>query len=168
MTDPVFDPLRMLGVLDRHDVRFVMIGGLAGRLWGSPTVTNDLDVCHARDRTNLRRLAEALRELGARLRGISEDVPFLLDDRALAAGDHFTLVTDAGNLDCLGTPAGTKGYDDLARTAELMEIGDRTIQVAAIEDLIRMKLAAGRPKDRIEAEILGAVREEIESEEGER
>jgi hypothetical protein len=48
-----------------------------------------------------------------------------------------------------------------------MEIGERTVQVAAIEDLIRMKLAAGRPKDRIEAEILGAVREEIEREQSE-
>ena len=167
MTDPIFDPLKLLDVLDRHVVRFVMIGGLAGRLWGSPTVTNDLDICHARDRANLRRLAEALRETGARLRGVAEDVPFLLDDRTLAAADHFTFVTDAGNLDCLGTPAGTKGYDDLSRTAEPMEIGDRTVQVAAIEDLIRMVLAAGRPKDRIEAEILGAVREEIEREQSE-
>ncbi|MGH7587525.1 MAG: hypothetical protein ACRELU_02925 [Gemmatimonadota bacterium] len=166
MTDPVFDPLRMLDVLDRHGVRFVMIGGLAGRLWGSPTVTNDLDVCHARDRANLRRLAEALRELNARLRGVAEDVPFLLDDRTLAAGDHFTFVTDSGNLDCLGIPAGTNGYEDLAKTAERMEIAGRDVLVAAIEDLIRMKLAAGRPKDRIEAEILGAVREEIEHEEG--
>lgn len=162
MTDPIFDPLKMLDVLERHDVRFVMIGGLAGRLWGSPTVTNDLDICHARDRVNLRRLAEALRETGARLRGVAEDVPFLLDEWTLAAGDHFTFVTDAGNLDCLATPAGTNGYEDLARTAEVMEIGDHTIQVASIEDLIRMKLAAGRPRDRIEAEILGAVREEIE------
>ena len=167
MTDPPFDPLAMLDVLGRYDVRYVMIGGLAGRLWGSPTVTNDLDVCYAQERTNLRRLADALRELNARLRGVAEDVPFLLDDRTLAAGDHFTFVTDAGNLDCLGTPAGTKGYDDLSRTAEPMQIGDRTVQVAAIENLIRMKLAAGRPKDRVEAEILGAVREELEREESE-
>ena len=164
MTDPIFDPLKMLDVLKRHDVRFVMIGGLAGRLWGSPTVTNDLDICHARDRANLRGLAEALRETGARLRGVAADVPFLLDDHTLAAGDHLTFVTDAGNLDCLATPTGTSGYDDLVRTAEAMEIGDHTIQVASIEDLIRMKLAAGRPRDRIEAEILGAVREEIERE----
>lgn len=167
MTHPSFDPLEMLDVLGRHDVRYVMIGGLAGRLWGSPTVTNDLDVCHAQDRTNLRRLADALRELNARLRGLAEDVPFILDDRTLAAGDHFTFVTDAGNLDCLGTPAGTKGYDDLSRTAEPMQIGDRTVQIAAIEDLIRMKLAAGRPKDRIEVEILGAVREALDREESE-
>ncbi len=162
MSDGAFDPLKMLDVLGRHDVQFVMIGGLAGRLWGSPSVTNDMDVCYARDYANLAKLAEALQELGARLRGVVEEVPFLLDERTLAAGDHFTFVTDAGNLDCLGTPAGTKGYDDLTRTAEELEIGDHTVEVAAIEDLIRMKLASGRPRDRIEVEILGAVREEVE------
>lgn len=161
-----FDPLRMLDVLARHEVRFVMIGGLAGRLWGSPTVTNDMEVCYATDPANLTRLAAALRALRARLRGVDEDVPFLLDERTLAAGDHFTFATDAGGLDCLGTPAGTKGYDDLARTAESIEIGDHVVKVAPIEDLIRMKLATGRAKDRIEVEILGAVREEIEREGG--
>lgn len=162
MNDSAFDPLRMLDILARHEVRFVLIGGLAGRLWGSPSVTNDMDLCYARDPANLAKLAGALRELRARLRGIVEEVPFLLDERTLATGDHFTFVTDAGNLDCLGTPAGTKGYDDLARTAEEMEIGDHEVRVAPIEDLIRMKLASGRPRDRIEVEILGAVREEIE------
>lgn len=164
MSDPVFDPLALLDALGRHEVRFVLIGGLAGRLWGSPTVTGDLDICHASDAANLSRLAEALRELRARLRGVGDDVPFLLDERTLAAGDHFTFTTDAGPLDCLGTPSGTQGYQDLARTAEEMEIGGRTVKVAAIEDLIRMKLATGRAKDRIEVEVLGAVREEIEQE----
>jgi hypothetical protein len=30
--------------LQRHDVRFVIIGGIAGRLWGSPTTTSDVDI----------------------------------------------------------------------------------------------------------------------------
>lgn len=162
MTDTVFDPLRVLTLLRQHRVRFVLIGGLAGRLWGSPTVTNDIDLCYARDPENLHRLARALGELGARLRGVPGDVRFLLEAETLAAGDHFTFATDAGNVDCLGTPAGSSGYEDLARAAERMKMGDETIEVAALEDLIRMKLAAGRPKDRIEVEVLGAVREEIE------
>lgn len=162
MNGAVFDPLEVLSTLGRHRVRFVLIGGLAGRLWGSPTVTNDIDLCYARDDENLRRLAHALRELGARLRGVAEDVPFRLEAETLAAGDHFTFATDSGNVDCLGIPAGSTGYDDLVRTAERMEMEGQTIAVAAIEDLIRMKLAAGRPKDRIEVEVLGAVREERE------
>ena len=61
----MFDPIPPLEVLLKHKVRFVLIGGFAGRLWGSNTITNDLDICYARDRTNLEALAAALRELGA-------------------------------------------------------------------------------------------------------
>ncbi len=162
MMNGAFDPLRSIEVLRRHRVRFVVIGGLAGRLWGSPTLTNDLDVCYARDAANLKALAEALTDLSARLRGVAEDVPFRVDARTLEAGDHFTFVTSAGNLDVLGHPAGTGGFEDLARTAETMEIDGEPVLVAALEDLIRMKEAAGRPKDRIEVEILGAVLEETD------
>ena len=69
-------------------------------------------------------------------------------------------MTAAGNLDVLGHPAGSGGYDELAKTAVPMEISGERVLVAAIEDLIRMKRAAGRPKDRIEVEILEAVLEE--------
>lgn len=162
MTPAPFDPLRILDALRRHDVRFVLIGGFAGRLLGSPTLTNDLDLCYARDDRNLEQLAAALRELKARLRGVHEEVPFLLDARTLAAGDAFTLVTDAGNLDVFGYPSGSGGYDALRLTAEIMDIDGHPVAVAAIDDLIRMKLAAGRPKDRIEVEILSALQEEIE------
>jgi predicted nucleotidyltransferase len=156
-----FDPLRLLKALKRHDVRFVIIGGIAGRLWGSTTVTNDLDVCYARDGANLEALAEALRDLKAKLRGVDRDLPFQASARTLEMGDHFTFVTVAGNFDCLGTPAGTGGYGQLMRTATLMDIGQLTVPVAALEDLILMKRAAGRPKDMVEVEILSAVRDEI-------
>jgi hypothetical protein len=154
-----FDPLRALRTLDLHGVRFVLIGGLGARLHGSPSVTNDLDICYERSPENLERLADALSAMSATLRG-APDVPFRLDAKSLAAGDHFTFVTTAGNLDILGTPAGVGGFDDLARNAQRMELDGLTVAVASIDDLIRMKLAAGRPKDLIEVEVLGALRDE--------
>ena len=84
MAGPAFDPLTALSTLRRHGVRFVLIGGFAAAIRGAPLVTGDLDVCHARDRANLERLAAALRELGARLRGAPPEVPFVLDARTLA------------------------------------------------------------------------------------
>jgi hypothetical protein len=157
---PRFDPLEILRVLDRHGVAFVVIGGVAARVHGSPSVTVDLDVCYDRSRDNLERLAAALVELGARLRGVDEEVRFLLDARTLAAGSNFTFVTRAGPFDVLGSPAGTSGYQELAVNAERLDLGGLVVPVADLDDLIRMKLAAGRPKDRIEAEVLGALREE--------
>ncbi len=146
-----FDPLRILRTLARNDVRFVIIGGIAGRLWGSTTVTNDLDLCYARDPSNLEALAKTLRELKVKLRGA----------RDLEVGDHFTFTTIAGNLELLGNPAGSGGYEALARTGTTMDLEEVAVLVASLDDLILMKRAAGRPNDFVEIEILGAVRDEI-------
>lgn len=164
MTTPTaFDPLRALRALTEAGVRYVVIGAFAGRILGSPTVTRDLDICCDRDRANLEALSIVLRELHARLRGVDADVPFRLDAKTLAAGDAFTFVTDAGDLDVLGTPAGTSGYNDLLIDAQRIKIDNLEVLVSSIDDLIRMKRAAGRPKDLIEVEVLAALREEIDA-----
>jgi hypothetical protein len=156
-----FDPIGALLTLQRHGVRFVIIGGFAGRIWGSPTMTNDVDICYDRDPANLERLASALTELHARLRGVDDDVPFLLDAVTLAKGQNFTFSTDLGPLDVLGLPAGVKEFNELAVNAATFDLGDGVIvQVCDLDDLIRMKRATGRPKDRIELEVLSAVRDE--------
>ena len=101
--------------------------------------------------------------MNARLRGAPSNVRFRLDARSLAAGDHFTFTTDAGSLDVLGTPSGVSGYDELARNARETDLDGIDVLVASIDDLIRMKRAAARPKDLVELEILGALREELDS-----
>ena len=158
-----FDPLRLFRELNADGVRYVVIGAFAGRLLGSPTLTRDLDVCHAIDSGNLEALATVLRRLKARLRGGDRPVPFRIDARSLAVIQSLTLTTDAGDLDLLAVPAGTQGFEDLARTAEPTDIDGLTVLVASIDDLIRMKRAAGRPKDLIELEVLGALRDELDT-----
>lgn len=162
MTTEPFDPLAALAALLAHGVRFVLIGGFAGRLHGSPSITGDLDICYARDEENLERLAVALIEMGARLRGAPPDLEFVLDARTFRTGGHFTFATAAGGLDCLGSPAGVASFDELDRNAVEMNLDGLIVRVASLDDLIRMKRAAGQPKDLIEAEVLGALREEIE------
>jgi hypothetical protein len=84
-----------------------------------------------------------------------------LDAKTLRAGDAFTFTTDIGWVDLLGTPAGTDGYDDLARTADAFDLFGYRVLVASVEDLIRMKRASGRPKDLLALEELGALRHEL-------
>lgn len=157
-----FEPSHAMQVMTEHDVRFVVIGGVAGATHGSPSVTQDLDICYERSPDNIEHLVAALRSIHARLRGVDDDVRFSLDADTLAAGDHFTFVTDFGDLDCLGIPAGTLGYDDLVRNAIDVDLDGFAVSVASIDDLIRMKRAAGRPRDLAELEILGALRDELE------
>ena len=157
-----FDPIGALERLIAHDVRFVMIGGLAARLHGSPTVTDDLDVCHSLTPSNLERLAATLSEMKATLRGVNEDIPFVIDAKTLTRTTNLTLSTEFGTVDLLAHPPGGSGFDALDANAIGYGIAGMQVRVSSLEDLIRMKLASGRPKDLIEAEVLGALRDEIE------
>lgn len=155
----MFNPRPILGVLQRHEVRFVVIGGIAGSLQGSTTITHDFDICYARERDNLERLTEALKELDATLRGARELVPFQLDARTLKAGLNFTFDTKYGPFDCIGEASGNFDYEQLRRNADEMNLLETKVLVASLDDLIRMKRAAGRNKDLIEVENLSALRE---------
>lgn len=154
-----YDPKRLLGALAAGGVDAVLIGGLAGAVRGSPLVSVGAEVCHSRSARNLDALARVLADSGARLRGGDA----VLDSAALAGADTFRVDTDAGPLDCVGTPRGTTGYADIARRADVVDLGGFGFRVASLDDLIRMKRAAGHPRDRAELEVLEALREEIAS-----
>ena len=159
-----YSPRQALRALAEHGVAFIVIGGIAASAHGSSQLTFDLDICYERSRENLERLAQALQQMHATLRGAPPDLPFRLDARTLAAGDSFTFSTDHGDLDCLGTPSGTSGYDDLLRGATKIELEGVAVKMAGLDDLIRMKRAAGRAKDLYALEILGALRDELDNE----
>jgi hypothetical protein len=159
-----FDPARAFRVLNRREVRYVVIGGLASELLGAAIGTNDIDVCYERTAENMERLAAALQELHARLRvaNVDEELPFILDGRTIAAGDSFTFRTDAGDVDVLGTPSGTGGFGDLDADATSYDLGEGLIvRVVSLDDLIRMKEAARRPKDEAHLHVLAALKEMI-------
>jgi hypothetical protein len=152
----------MLEVLERHGVLYVVIGGFAAELRGSPYVTRDVDVTPARTRDNLGRLTKALKELDAKLRVPDPDYPLAiaLDGRTFDQGTTWTFVTKFGFLDVALLPDGTRGYDDLKRGATKERITDTlAISVASLADVIRSKEAAGREKDRAVLPILRQVLE---------
>jgi hypothetical protein len=145
-----FDPEKLIRVLGKHEVRYVLIGALAARLQGFPRVTADADITPARDVENLERLASALRDLGAKVftESVPEGLAFECSAQALARAEMWNLVTSAGRLDLAFAPSGTEGYDDLARNALQYEAFGMHIQAADLEDIIRSKEASDRPQDR--------------------
>ena len=142
-----FDPKPIFDVLVRHNVDFVVIGGLAGIARGSAYNTEDVDVAYGRTRENLERLGAALQELGATLRGAPPDLPFVPDAPTLQAPANFTFDTRFGKLDVLADPAGAPAYEQLREDGSDEQIWGLTVRVASLDHLIAMKEAAGRPKD---------------------
>ena len=158
-----FDAFRLLQELNKAGVRYIVIGGVAARTHGSPLITADLDICYARDDANHQALADMLQRVHARLRGVDREVPFRLDAKTIRKGDSFTFETDFGAFDILATPSGTEGYSDLVMKAVRADLDGLTVLVAGLGDLMRMKRAAGRKKDLLAIEELGALREELDT-----
>lgn len=125
---------------------------MAGISHGSSYPSYDLDVVYARDRDNIARLVLALKDIGVRLRGAPDDLPFQLDAKTVENGSNFTFATTHGDFDILGHADGMPVYDELRSAASVREILGLEIRVASIHHLIAMKRAANRPKDRMMVE----------------
>jgi len=137
----------LVRALRAADVRFILVGGFAGTVFGSPRITVDLDIVYARDAENLDRLAQALEPLAPYLRGAPRGLPFRLDVATLARGLNFTLTTTLGDLDLLGDITGGGRYEQLVEDAEPLDVFGGELLVVTLPKLIRLKRAAGRPKD---------------------
>ena len=138
-----FDPLGVLGTLDRHRVAYILVGGFARVVRGTEEVTRGIDITPSTKPDNLHKLEQALRDLGARS----------ADGREHAAddllGEPMEFHSDRGAVKIVAEPAGTRGYDDLRRAATREPLG-RGLRpsVASTEDLARMIAARGREEDR--------------------
>jgi hypothetical protein len=154
-----FQPRRVIEVLNHHGVRYVLIGGLAATLHGSPLRTGDTDVCPDSRPDNLEKLAAALRDLAARIRteGVEGGLPFSCDAAFLSRVALLNLETDAGDVDISFSPSGTSGYDDLVLHVARFDLDGIVAPVAALLDIIRSKSAANRPKDHASLPVLEAL-----------
>jgi predicted nucleotidyltransferase len=161
---PEFRPSRLLERLSAHGADFVVVGGYAAIAHGSAQITNDLDICIATDPANLEVIGSALVDLQARLRGVSDEVPFVPDAASLKSVQLLALMTSEGPLDILTAPHGSPGYSTLRRRAARVNVAGIGVLVASLEDLMSMKHAIGRPKDLItleELEVIARLRKKI-------
>jgi hypothetical protein len=149
------DAERILEELAHHRVDFVLVGGMATQAHGNTRMTNDVDLIPEPDPQNLARLATALRALEARvLNPGHEDVE--IDAAMLPRATIWQLATPHGGIDVLHEAPGAAPYDQLRERALVIALDDARIQVAGLDDLIRMKLARGRAVDRADVAALTA------------
>jgi predicted nucleotidyltransferase len=128
-------------------VEFILVGGLAATVHGSARSTFDVDVVYRRTSENIAHLVEALKPLAPYLRGAPSGLPFRFDAATLLRGLNFMLQTTLGDLDLLGEIAGGGTYGDLYPTSQQLDLFGFECRCVSLETLIRLKRAAGRPKD---------------------
>jgi hypothetical protein len=166
----VLRPGEIFATLAEHRVAYVVIGGMAAVLHGSPTATGDADICPERSPENLERLAAALRDMHARIRTSAEPEgsAFAADAVFLSRMAMVNLTTDFGDFDISFQPAGFAGYEELAKHAVEVTVGNNAVNVASLADVIRSKETADRPKDHATLPVLRALQDEIEARERKR
>lgn len=148
MTTPDARHRALLSVLAAHDVRFVLVGGVALQLHGYTAATRDVDITIATDAANTRRLDAALAALNAR--------PYLAGTRGTAY--H----TDHGQLEVMRLTDGVGDYTAWAQHATTTQLTDGLrVQIGSASDLLLAKENAGRSKDldvlpRARAELLAS------------
>jgi predicted nucleotidyltransferase len=164
--DTLFDPRRILITLADHGVDFVVVGGVAVQAHGHGRGTRDLDVVPRPDLVNTSRLGEALAALGARLLRAGRPVD-VTDPQLLKRAPLVPLMTEYGRLDLLNAEVmngAPRSYEELRERAFEARIDDRAIPIAGLDDLIRMKRAAGRDVDLEDIGALTRGDEELERE----
>lgn len=137
----------LLGRLHGHGVLFIMIGGAAATAHGSARLTLDLDIVYERSQANISRLAEALKDCQPYMRGAPPGLPFRFDPATIQRGLNFTLSTTLGALDTLGEVTGGGDYQALVPHCIELELFGIPCLCLDLPTLIRVKRAAGRPKD---------------------
>ena len=161
MPTPI-DFAKLLRVLLDEAVEFILVGGVAGAMHGAARATYDVDVVYRRSPENLSRIVVALAPHHPYLRGAPAGLPFSFDVETLGQGLNFRLTTALGDVDLLGDVTGGGGYEDLLGHSRSIPLLGTTCLCVTLEGLIRLKRAAGRPKDLEAIAELEALRTETD------
>jgi len=157
------DFIRLLCLLADENVKFVLVGGLAAASYGSPQVTQDVDICVSLESDNLRRLKSTLHPLHPLHRMHPSKPEFNEEGTRLESMRNIYLNTDLGQLDCLGEIKGIGNFHSVLKRSRPVEINGRQINILNLDALIESKQSLGRPKDKEAVLILNAIMEKKEA-----
>jgi len=145
--------IEILKVLSRHEVDYILVGGMAAILEGAPVSTFDLDIVFLKTGENLEHLLAALLEIGAHYRDPAgrHIVP---DAEKLASFRMHQLVTSLGFLDVMETIGTGMTYADLVNDTRISEVAGVNVRILGLETIILSKEQANRDKDRATLPVL--------------
>ena len=133
-------------LLNKHNVRYLLIGGYAVALHGHPRYTRDLDIWICMEDTNAANLVNALKDFGfSSLSLVIED--FLKPDQIVQLG------FPPNRIDLMTSPKGVD-FDNCYASREEIEIEGLRINLIDLKNLKKNKKATGRHQDLADLENL--------------
>jgi hypothetical protein len=155
----MFDPFEILRILAKHEVDFIVVGGLSAILQGAPVNTGDADIVHSRQPENLVRLLRALQELDAWYR-LRPDKKLRPNESHLSTLGHQLLATRYGRLDVLGAIGEGLAYEGLLSHAQTVEVEGLKVRTLSLEKYVELKEQLARDKDKAALPTLRATVQE--------
>lgn len=154
----------LLERLLRNEIDFVLAGGLACVVHGSPVVTYDIDICVSIDEEQVGKLRAALKDLSPRHRMNPSFKPSFFDFPSKLEGvNNIYLETELGVLDILSALNPIGAFEEVKKNAITVSLFGYPCKIVSLKDLIRIKETMTRPKDK---ETLLHLREILRKTEG--
>ena len=144
LTSPDFREL--LSFLEKHKVRYLVVGGYAVMKYTEPRFTKDLDLWISTDEENSKAVYAALKEFGAPLKGLSP--PDFTQE-----GYFYQMGNPPFRLDVMMSIPGVT-FETAWANREKVQLEGLVIPFISKADLIKAKEAGGRPQDLIDAKKL--------------
>jgi hypothetical protein len=129
----------------KHDVRYIVIGGIASVLYGIPRATFDLDILIEATLENTQRLLDALLEAGMGTASLTNVEEIL--------SNEITIFKDRVRIDVQTSTPGLS-FQDAWVHRNTLEYQGQSFYVASRDDLISSKKAAGRRVDLDDVRLL--------------
>ncbi len=142
------DFFTLLSKLNHCQVRFVIIGGFAGVVYGAAAVTQGFEICCEFTTENLLRLQDALADVHPVHRMTPGRVKLKLTEKNCKDFKNLYLDTDLGQLDCISYVKGIGNFEKCRQASQVIEVDEEKFNVLTIEALIQAKQAMNRPRDK--------------------
>jgi hypothetical protein len=136
----------LLSILEKHKVRYLVVGGYAVMRYTEPRFTKDLDLWISTDEDNSKAVYEALKEFGAPLKGLTA-ADFTQE------GYFYQMGNPPFRLDVMMSIPGVT-FETAWSNREKVQLEGLVIPFISKADLIKAKEATGRDQDLIDAEEL--------------
>ena len=133
-------------LLNQHKVKYLLIGGWSVAIHGRPRYTKDIDFFILADQSNSKKMKGVIDDFGFATLGLSEA------DLA-TVGQIIQLGIEPNRIDLINKIPGVE-FDEAWNNRQVITVDNVGINLISVDDLIKNKLASGRPQDLADVEML--------------